>query len=367
MIRYYDLKKINSIHGAELSEAVQRCIDSGWYILGNEVKAFENSFAQYCGCTYCVGTGNGLDALTIILLAYKELGTMADGDEVIVPANTYIATILAITRAGLKPVLCEPTAASCNIDPCRIEELITGRTRAILPVHLYGQVADMEHINAIAGKYSLKVIEDAAQAHGAIYKDKHTGNLGDAAGFSFYPGKNLGALGDGGAITTNDKQLAETARAIANYGSLKKYINRYNGINSRLDELQAAVLGVKLKYLDCENRRRREIAHKYVAEINNLHVTLPQVEDYCSHVFHIFALMSPHREKLQEHLKAKGIETLIHYPIPPHRQEALKQLRHLSFPITEKIHQEELSLPCNPVMSNDEVLQVIEAVNSFCI
>ena len=365
MIKYCDLKKVNGAHGNELRAAVLRATESGWYIHGIECKAFENSFAGYCGCTHCIGTGNGLDALTIILLAYKEMGVMNEGDEVIVPANTYIATILAIMHAGLKPVLCEPTTETCNIDPDRIEDAITERTRAIMAVHLYGRTAEMEHINAIARKHSLKVIEDAAQAHGATYNGKRTGNLGDAAGFSFYPGKNLGALGDGGAITTNDPQLAQTARAIANYGSTEKYVNKYQGVNSRLDELQAAVLSAKLPHLDSDNERRRSIARRYIAEIDNPQVTLPQVEDYSRHVFHIFALMSPQREKLQEHLKAEGIETLIHYPIPPHRQEALKQFSHLSLPITEQIHREELSLPCNPAMSDEEVTKVIEAVNSF--
>lgn len=365
MIKYCDLKKVNGIYGNELRAAVLRATESGWYILGGECKAFENSFAGYCGCEHCVGTGNGLDALTIILLAYKEMGVMNEGDEVIVPANTYIATILAIMHAGLKPVLCEPSIGTCNIDPDRIEETITEHTRAIMAVHLYGRTAEMEHINAIARKHSLKVIEDAAQAHGALYKGKRTGNLGDAAGFSFYPGKNLGALGDGGAITTNDPLLAQTARAIANYGSTEKYVNRYQGVNSRLDELQAAVLSAKLPHLDSDNERRRDIARRYIAEIGNTQITLPQVEDYSRHVFHIFALMSPHREKLQEHLKTEGIETLIHYPIPPHRQEVLRQFSHLSLPITEQIHREELSLPCNPAMSEEEVTKVIEAVNSF--
>ncbi len=365
MIKYCDLKKVNGAHGNELRAAVLRATESGWYILGIECKAFENSFAGYCGCTHCIGTGNGLDALTIILLAYKEMGVMNEGDEVIVPANTYIATILAIMHAGLKPVLCEPTTETCNIDPDRIEDAITERTRAIMAVHLYGRTAEMEHINAIARKHSLKVIEDAAQAHGALYNGKRTGNLGDAAGFSFYPGKNLGALGDGGAITTNDPQLAQTARAIANYGSTEKYVNKYQGVNSRLDELQAAVLSAKLPHLDSDNERRRNIARRYIAEIDNPQVTLPQVEDYSRHVFHVFALMSPQREKLQEHLKAEGIETLIHYPIPPHRQEALKQFSHLSLPTTEQIHREELSLPCNPAMGDEEVTKVIEAVNSF--
>ena len=365
MIRYCDLKKINSLYGTELHEAMMRAVESGWYIHGNECSAFEMEFAQYCACKHCIGTGNGLDALTIILLAYKVLGTMSDGDEIIVPANTYIASILAIMQAGMKPVLCEPSPSTCNIDPQRIEELITARTRAIMAVHLYGQTAPMNEIAAIAKRHSLKVIEDAAQAHGATLDSRPTGSLGDAAGFSFYPGKNLGALGDGGAITTNDALLAETARAIANYGSHKKYVNRYKGMNSRLDEIQAAALRIKLQHLDRDNARRREIARRYIASIDNPHITLPKVEDYESHVFHIFAAMSPYREKLQEHLKNEGIETLIHYPIAPHRQEALKEYSHMSLPVTEKIHSEELSLPCNPAMSNEEVTHVIEAANRF--
>ena len=367
MIKYCDLKKINSAYGTELREAMLRAAESGRYILGNECSSFEKEYAQYCGCAHCIGTGNGLDALTIILLAYKELGAMQEGDEVIVPANTYIASILAVLHAGLKPVLCEPLEETFNIDPCKIEGLITERTRAILAVHLYGQTAAMTAINEIAKKHSLRGIEDAAQAHGALYNGKRAGNLGDAAGFSFYPGKNLGALGDGGAITTNDPLLAQTARAIANYGSAKKYVNRYKGVNSRLDEIQAAMLSVKLKNLDRDNEARRTIARRYIAEIDNPYVTAPRVEDYSGHVFHIFAVMSPFREKLQEHLRANGIETLIHYPIPPHKQEALGEFSHLSMPITEKIHRQELSLPCNQAMTGEEVTEIIEAVNSFVL
>ena len=365
MIKYCDLKKINSLHADSLREAMLRVADSGWYILGQEVRNFEESFATYCGCRHCIGTGNGLDALTIILLAYKEMGIMQDGDEVIVPANTYIATILAIKHSGLRPVLCEPDAVTCNIAPARIEELITERTRAIMPVHLYGLTADMESICAIARKHSLKIIEDAAQAHGAVYNGKRTGNIGDAAGFSFYPGKNLGALGDGGAITTNDDRLAEIARAIANYGSHKKYVNRYIGVNSRLDEIQAAMLCAKLPHLDEANAVRQRIARRYISEISNPRVTLPAAESNGNHVYHIFAVMSPDREKLQEHLRSEGIETLIHYPIPPHRQEALKEYAELSLPITEQIHREVLSLPCHPAMTDEEVTRVIEAVNRF--
>ena len=365
MIKYCDLKKINEAHSDGLNKAILRVAESGWYILGEECRTFEKHFSEYCGCRHCIGTGNGLDALSIILLAYKELGTMAEGDEVIVPANTYIATILAIISAGLKPVMCEPDINTCNIDPDKIESLITERTRAIMAVHLYGLVVEMDSITAVARKYSLKVIEDAAQAHGALYNGKHTGNLGDAAGFSFYPGKNLGALGDGGAITTNDSRLAEVARAIANYGSHKKYINLYKGVNSRLDEIQAAILDTKLKYLDNENRRRRAIAGRYINEIDNPHITLPVADKDGNHVYHIFAVMTPERGRLQEHLRQAGIETLIHYPIPPHRQEALKEYQTQHYPITELIHNQELSLPCHPAMSDDDVAMVIKCVNSF--
>ena len=365
MIRYCDLKTINDRYEPQLTEAIVRAAQSGWYIRGKECERFEQTFAAYCGCRHCIGTGNGLDALTIILRAYCALGTMQPGDEVIVPANTYIATILSIIEAGMKPVLCEPHPTTCNIDPAHIEDLITERTRAIMPVHLYGLVADMDSINAIAAKHSLKVIEDCAQAHGAMYSGKPTGNLGDAAAFSFYPGKNLGALGDGGAITTNDAQLADTARAIANYGSHKKYTNIYKGVNSRLDEIQAAALSVKLPHLDADNRRRREIAAKYICNINNPLVTLPIADENGNHVYHIFAIRTPHREQLQQHLQEQGIETLIHYPIAPHRQQALREFAHLQLPISELIHAQELSLPCHPAMSDNDVEKIIDAVNSF--
>ena len=365
MIKYCDLKEINKVYEPQLTETVTETIQSGWYIRGKKVEEFEKAFADYCGCRYCIGVGNGLDALTLILLAYRETNVLQYGDEVIVPANTYIASILAIIQAGFKPVLCEPDATTYTIDAEKIEKLITERTRAIMPVHLYGYAADMNEINAIAAKYSLKVIEDAAQAHGAIYHGKKAGNSGDAAAFSFYPGKNLGALGDGGAVTTNDQHLAETVRAIANYGSHKKYVNKYKGVNSRLDELQAAILNVKLQHLDTENRRRNEIAQQYINGIKNPFITLPAVNDSNRHVFHIFAIMTREREALQKHLAENGIETLIHYPIPPHKQEALKEFSHLSLPVTEQIHKEELSLPCNPAMSDADVQKVIEAVNSF--
>ena len=365
MIKYLDLKKTTSLYEPKLSEAINRTVQSGWYIMGNEVKNFEQQFAEYCGCRYCIGTGNGLDALTIIMLAYKELGVIQDGDEVIVPANTYIASILAIIQAGLKPVFCEPSWESCNINPENTEKLITPRTKAIMAVHLYGRCADIPQIEKIASKHSLKIIDDSAQAHGAIIAGKRTGNLGDAAGFSFYPGKNLGALGDGGAITTNDKELADTARAIANYGSQKKYVNIYKGVNSRLDEIQAAILSVKLQHLDADNERRREIAERYNAEIKNPLITLPQIGNREEHVFHVYPIFCKQRELLQQHLLKNGIETIIHYPIPPHKQQALKEFEHLELPITERIHSQELSLPCHQAMSNDEVQKVIEAVNSF--
>lgn len=365
MIKYCDHKDINNAYEPQLSQALAECAKSGWYIRGEQVARFEKAFADYCGCRYCIGTGNGLDALRVILSAYREMGIMEPGDEVIVPANTFIASILAIIEAGLKPVLCEPFATTCNIDTTRIESLITERTRAIMPVHLYGLVADMEPINEIAKRYSLKVIEDAAQAHGAKYNGRRAGSLGDAAGFSFYPGKNLGALGDGGAITTDDGTLADVARAIANYGSRERYINEYKGINSRLDELQAAVLNTKLPHLDSDNEKRRAIAGRYIDEIRNPYVTLPPLSVAESHVYHIFAVMTPWRSLLQEHLKNEGIGTLVHYPIPPHRQQALREYSHLQLPVTERIHNEELSLPCNPALSDGDVSRIIAAVNSF--
>ncbi len=365
MIKYFDLKRINDSFEPELSESVMRVVGSGWYISGKEVKNFEEQFALYCGCKHCIGVGNGLDALTIIMKAYCELGIMQHGDEVIVPANTYIASILSITANGLKPVLCEPRADSCNIDPQEIEKLITTRTKAIMVVHLYGRMANMQAIRDIAHKHSLKIIEDCAQAHGAAYNGKRAGNLSDAAGFSFYPSKNLGALGDGGAVTTNDDTLAETVRMIANYGSQKKYINRYKGVNSRLDELQAAVLSVKLKRLDADNKRRRAIAKRYTSEINNPHIKTVAGYNDEEHVFHIYTVFSLQRDALQKHLYENGVETIIHYPVPPHKQQALREFSHLSLPITEKIHAEELSLPLSPLMSNDEITHVIEAANSF--
>lgn len=364
MIKYLDLKKINDSFQPELNERIKNVVNSGWYLLGNEVKDFETAFASYCGVNHCVGVGNGLDALTLIFMAYISMGEMNEGDEVIVPSNTYIASILAIKRAGLKPILCEPEWETCNIDSKKIEDLITSKTKAIMVVHLYGRLCKMQEINEISKRYHLKVIEDCAQSHGAIYKNgKRAGNLSDAAGFSFYPGKNLGALGDGGAVTTNDEQLAERVRMLANYGSSKKYVHPYVGVNSRLDELQAAVLSVKLSRLDKDNNRRREIASLYIKGIKNEKISVPSDEP--GHVYHVFTIFTQQRTDLQKYLKENGIETLIHYPIPPHQQKALSEFSELSLPVTERIHREELSLPISPLMTSEEVNKVIAVVNSF--
>ncbi|MBC8592219.1 DegT/DnrJ/EryC1/StrS family aminotransferase [Oscillospiraceae bacterium N12] len=365
MIKYFELQRVSDSFEPELSEAINRVIKSGWYIQGNENAKFESRFAEYCGAKYCVGTGNGMDALTLIFMAYQQLGIMQPGDEVIVPANTCIATIIGVLRAGLKPILCEPCWDTCNINPEKIEECITSRTRAILPVHLYGRCADMDPILAIAHRYHLKVVEDVAQAHGAVYKGKHAGHLGDAAAFSFYPSKNLGALGDGGAVVTDDEEVASLARSLGNYGSSAKYIHPYQGINSRLDELQAAVLSVKLSRLDANNERRRTIARLYIDGIHNSLLTLPQVDEWEQHVFHIFPIFSPVRDRLQAYLTEMGIQTLIHYPIPPHKQGALSEYSSLDLPVTERIHREVLSLPLSPQMSDEEVGQVIAALNRF--
>lgn len=365
MIKFLDIKRITESFEPELSKEILRVVRSGWYLQGQEVERFERAFADYCGVKHCVGVANGLDALTLILRAYMELGFMSEGDEIIVPANTYIATILSVTRNKLKPVLCEPDLDSYLIDPARIEALITERTKAIMVVHLYGQTVDMNPIKRIAQKYNLKVIEDSAQAHGAIYEGKRTGNLGDASGFSFYPGKNLGAMGDGGAVTTDDEELAQAVRILANYGSSVKYVFRYKGINSRLDEIQAAILNLKLKCLDEDNDKRRKVAEMYSKHIMNPSIILPKWRKSDRHVFHIFPVRCSKRDELQAYLKENGIQTLIHYPIPPHQQEAYKEWNDKSYPITEQIHQEILSLPVSPVMTEEEVFTVIEAVNRF--
>jgi dTDP-4-amino-4,6-dideoxygalactose transaminase len=365
MIKYFDLQLVNNSFEPQLSQEVAKVVQSGWYLQGTANKAFEEAFAAYCGVRYCVGVGNGLDALTLVLRAYMELGVMSEGDEVIVPANTYIASILAVVRAGLVPVFCEPCAATCNIDVDKIESLVTEKTRAILPVHLYGRAVDMAPLMYVAKRYSLKVLEDCAQAHGAMCDGRRVGAIGDAAGFSFYPAKNLGALGDGGAVTTNDAELAAAVRAIANYGSAKKYVNIYKGINSRLDELQAAALLVKLPRLDADNDKRRAIARRYRAEIKNPLVSMLPAGDEAANVYHIFPVFTEYREALQQHLASCGVETIVHYPIAPHRQQALAEYAALSLPISERIHATELSLPLSPVMTDDEVLQVVAAVNSF--
>ncbi len=366
MIKFFDLQKINAQYEPELSKAIQRVVHSGWYILGEEVANFENAFAGYCGTKYAIGVASGLDALILIFRAYKEMGKLQTGEEVIAPANTYIATILSITASDLVPVLVEPDEKTFNLDPALIEQHITPKTRAILPVHLYGQLADTDRINEIARKHSLLVIEDAAQAHGAENtQGKKAGNLGKASAFSFYPGKNLGALGDGGAVTTNNKELADTIRVLRNYGSDKKYHNRYKGINSRLDELQAAVLSVKLNHLEAENERRRAIAQRYLKKIKNNSLVLPYYSGQKDHVFHQFVIRTENRNRLQAYLEEKGIETMIHYPVPPHKQQAYSEWNNHSYPITEKIHREVLSLPVSPVLTNEEVNYIINIINEY--
>ncbi len=367
LIPFLDLKAINLGYYDGLEKAIDRTFNSGWYILGNEVKAFEAEFAEYCGAKYCIGVANGLDALALILLAYKTLGFIKDEDEVIVPANTYIATILAISHNRLKPILIEPDINTYNIDPMRIEENITSKTRMILAVHLYGQVADMNRIREVARRYNLIVIEDAAQAHGAVYQGKKVGAIGDATGFSFYPGKNLGALGDGGAVTTNDGHLAETLRALRNYGSDIKYINRLKGFNSRLDELQAAFLREKLKRLDEDNERRRKIAIYYLNNIRNDHITISEVKNMDSHVFHLFVVRTAYRNQLFNYLSERGVQTVIHYPVPPHKQIAYAEYNQQKFSITEQIHREVLSLPISPAMGYKEAMCIVNLVNNFKI
>ncbi|MGL5102059.1 MAG: DegT/DnrJ/EryC1/StrS family aminotransferase [Plesiomonas sp.] len=365
MINFLDLKAINNQYQQELKEACARVIDSGWYIMGNELAQFEAEFAAYCGTKHAIGVANGLDALMLVLRAWKELGKLKAGDEVIVQANTYIASILAITENDLVPVLVEPNPQTYNLDPEIIRAAITKKTKAILPVHLYGQLSPMDELMAISKEYNLLVLEDCAQAHGAESKGIRAGNWGDAAGFSFYPGKNLGALGDAGAVTTNNDDLAQTIKALRNYGSHKKYENLYQGVNSRLDEIQAAMLRVKLPYLEAETTRRQQIAQAYLAGITNPLITVPNVDDELTHVWHLFVVCSEKREALQQHLAAKGIQTLIHYPIAPHKQQAYSQWHNKQLPLTEQIHQQVLSLPLDPTMSDEAVKTVIIAVNGF--
>lgn len=385
MVKFLDLQKVTAKYADEIHEAVNQVIDSGWYLQGNAVKQFEQNYAQYIGTRHCVGVGNGLDALTLIYRAYIEMGVMQEGDEVIVPANTFIASILAITENGLKPVLVEPNLETLEIDDAKIEAAITKRTKSVMIVHLYGRCAYTQRISDICQKYKLKLVEDNAQAHGCRYvgknstlnnskEGKRTGSLGDAAGHSFYPGKNLGALGDAGAVTTDDDTLAATIRALANYGSQKKYVFKYKGRNSRLDEIQAAVLDVKLKHLDEDNAHRQQIAHYYYRALENKltsstvdanFVSLPSRLPSESNVYHLFPIFSNHRDALQEHLASYGIQTLIHYPVPPHRQECYKEWASQSYPITERIHREELSLPISPVMTMEEAEEVVRAITIF--
>ena len=361
MIKFLDLKKINNRYREEIDSRIKDILDKGWYLQGEENENFTKNFANFCGTKFALGVANGLDALNLIIKAYG----FGNGDEIIVPANTYIATILAISENGCIPILVEPDIKTYNINPDSIEEKITSKTKAIMVVHLYGQAVQMEKIWKIAKKYNLKIIEDSAQAHGAIYQENRTGNLGDASGFSFYPGKNLGCIGDGGAVTTNDEELFNKIKAIANYGSDRKYHHIYKGVNSRLDEIQAAVLDIKLKHLDSDNNKRREISKYYRENIKNSKIILPDTYDEKSHVWHIFAVRTQNRDEFQKYLTEKGIQTIIHYPTPPHKQGAYKEWNNLSFPITEEIHNTILSLPISPVMTDSEIEKVVEVVNEY--
>lgn len=364
-VPFYDLKQVNARYADELKAAAARVIDSGWYVLGEEVAAFEREFATYCGARHAIGVGNGLDALALILRAYRELGMLKDGDEVLVPANTFIATFLAVSQSGLVPVPVEPDPASFNLDPARTEAAIGPRTRAIVAVHLYGQLADMASLSALARQHGLLLIEDAAQAHGAVQDGRKAGTLGDAAAFSFFPTKNLGALGDGGAVTTADDALARQVTALRNYGSETKYQHRFQGVNSRLDELQAALLRVKLAHLDEEIARRRAVARRYRQEIGHPAIGLPAVPREEGHVWHLFVVRCARRDDLQRHLQAGGIHTQVHYPVPTHRQPAYAALQELSLPLTERLHAEVLSLPLSPALDDTAVGQVIAACQAF--
>ena len=365
MIKFLDLQKINAKYSSELLKVAQEVIESGWYLLGERVKEFENNLVDFQEGGNAVAVANGLDALRLIFKAYKELGFMQDGDEIIVPANTYIASVLAITDNKLVPVLIEPDLLSYNLDINQIRNKITPKTKAIMVVHLYGSVCWSEELEVLAKEYNLKLVEDNAQAIGARWNGIRTGNLGDAAGFSFYPGKNLGALGDSGAVTTKDVDLAKTIRTLANYGSSQKYVNEYQGLNSRMDEIQAAFLNIKLRYIDSENLRRQEIASYYINNIKNDKIILPSLGDVGEQVWHLFVIRTSERNELENYLKEYEIQTLIHYPIPIHKQKCYQEMNNISLPITEKIHREVLSLPISPVMSNEEVVKVVEIINKF--
>lgn len=365
MIKFLDLKAVTALHAEELQAAVRRVVDSGWYLHGDENDRFCRQYAEFIGTRFCVGCGNGLDALTLILRAYKEMGVMKDGDEVIVPANTYIATILAITENRLKPVLVEPRMDTLQIDDSLVEQAVTPRTRAVMIVHLYGRCAYTERIGDICRRHGLKLIEDNAQAHGCRYGDSRTGALGDAAAHSFYPGKNLGALGDAGGITTDDRLLADTVSALGNYGSARRYVFDMQGRNSRMDEIQAAVLSVKLKYLDMENERRRATSRYYIENIDNPAVRTPSMDFWQNSVFHLFPAMSPCRDRLKDYLLEHGVQADIHYPIAPHRQRAYAEWNSMSLPVTERIHREELSLPVSQVVTDEERERIVELINRF--
>lgn len=365
MIPYFNLRRAHSPYIKEFTDALRRVAESGRYLLGDETNAFEREYARYTGTRHAICCGNGLDALTLILRSYIELGEIKEDSEVIVPANTFIATILAITECHLHPILIEPHPETFQIDETLIEKAITSRTSALMIVHLYGHCAYHEEIGRISRKYGLPVIEDNAQAHGCLYGTQRTGSLAQAAGHSFYPGKNLGAMGDGGAVTTNDDELATMVRTLGNYGAQKKYDFSFKGRNSRMDELQAAVLRIKLRHLDQCNRRRIAIAKRYIEEVHNPFIRMPQKDYLNNNVFHIFPTMSPERTQLQTFLKDNGVETLIHYPIPPHKQRCYKEMSHLSLPITEQIHREELSLPCNESLTEEEVSEIISLLNIF--
>ncbi len=365
MIKFLDLQKINAQYKKELKAASNRVIDSGWYLMGKELETFEKNYANFCNVNFAIGVANGLDALRLIFRGYIELGIMNKGDEVILPANTYIASVLSITDNDLIPVFVEPNLEIYNLDSNKIEAAITKKTKAILTVHLYGQNSIDERMLEICSKNNLKLIEDSAQSHGAKREDKISGGIGDAAGHSFYPGKNLGALGDAGAVTTNDQLLAKTISALRNYGSEKKYENIYKGLNSRLDEIQAAFLNVKLKYIQKDIEGRRKIAHYYLENIKNSEIFLPKVSKREGHVWHLFVIRTSNRYRLQKYLSKKGVQTIIHYPIPPHKQKAYKIFNHLDFPITEQIHNEVLSLPLSAVMNQKEISNVVSSLNSF--
>ena len=365
MVKFFDLQAITAMHGDEIKAAINRVIDSGWFLQGNESRRFEEDYARYIGTEHCIAVANGLDALYLLLRAYKEMGVMEDGDEIIVPANTFIATIIAITRNHLVPVLVEPTWEHLEIDTERIEAAITPKTKGVMTVHLYGRIAYDDKLGEICRKHGLKLMEDCAQSHGCAWKGVRTGALGDGAAHSFYPGKNLGALGDAGAVTTNDAELASVIRALANYGSQKKYVFKYVGVNSRMAETDAAALDVKLRYLDEDNQKRQQLAAYYYASINNPLISLPSRIPDENNVYHQFPVFCERRDELQAYLKQNGIQTLIHYPIPPHRQECYKEWNSRHYQITEKIHEQELSIPMNQVVSEEEAREVVSVLNSF--